>query len=540
MLMTSSFSLILFFTLCGLVVITLPPITLAYHAVKVPIIVPAETTTDANTNSDSLPEAIKTYAYYLVHRGTIRQLPDLDTVKTLGFSLDHIEEISHKTLREFKRGPMVEEVKQKDGSPDEIMRIELLRNKILQGRLIQNITYIGEYINPSVVPFCGRLFMAVGLAWGFNDGQAANEHLEFRWLNHSKIRPIYDKDDYYGVGWKLDALDVPIIGQDPRMISTYSSSQAKEKALERMRERQRRALKSSSASSSSSSSSSKWSMQDEESIFEHDKIFITFTYRYSKPVSMGMAELLCNHVTQTVNVTRYDITFKYYQEPYSDQKNWSPFLYQDEMLWIQRINPFTVTQPFRPENTAAEKYAKVLSTEPRLGNLPWKHGELRGGTNAVFLGDKYLAFFHSSTHIPGNGLTTYIFGAYTFTAQPPFKLIAMSPLPLMDETLYTGAWDPLKNRHIDYVAFPSTCFIKGDEIVMSFGWQDHMGMTATFKLKHLLQTLEPVGSFAEGGSDASNFEEDNFSAEDLPATTKQRSAKEGHHTKVKVRRNRRH
>ncbi len=452
-----------------IVISTLLQISNAFHAIKVP-------STESGQGESHL--------FYRVHRNTVRQIPDVETVKTLGFSLEHIEEVSHKVFKEFKHhGPPIEQVHQKDASPDELMRVELLKNKILQGRLIQNITYVGEYINPSIVPFCGRLFMAVGLAWGFHDGQEANEHVEFKWVNHT-LRPFYSNERYYSVGTKLEALDVPIIGQDPRMISTMRDNST----LIGINDR------------------------DLENAFKHDKLFITFTYRYSKPVSMGMAEIVCNHDTQTINVTRYDVTFKFYQEGYSDQKNWSPFLYQGQMLWIQRINPLIIVEPMRPEKE--EKYAKFVSTTERITNLPWKHGELRGGTNAVFLGDKYLAFFHSSIHIPGDPFSTYIFGAYTFSSQPPFRLLAISPLPLMDDSLYTGPWDPLKNRHIDYVAFPSTCFLHGDEVVMSFGWQDHMGMTATFKLKHLLQTLEPVGVGGQGGNDTSW---DSLSAEDLPA-----------------------
>lgn len=58
--------------------------------------------------------------------------------------------------------------------------------------------------------------------------------------------------------------------------------------------------------------------------------------------------------------------------------------------------------------------------------------------------------------------------------------------------LLIGAWDPIKNRHIDYVPFPSTIFMEGDTLHLSFGWQDHLGCTAKMKLNALLDTLVPV------------------------------------------------
>lgn len=414
-----------------LLVLLVHHLTIAhYHITKVKV-------KDSNSPEKSV------FHYYLVHRETARLIPDENTLRLLGFRPEDARHISSKFLGTFKKGPNIEAMIQHNASPDEIMRIELLKNKILQGRLMANITYIGEYINPSVTPFCGRFFLAVGLAWGFVEGKAATEHLEFRWVNHT-LNHFANSGMYYGVQDRIDNLDVPLIGQDPRMIT------------------------------------------------DGDKLYLVFTYRYSNPVSMGAAEIVCNHTTKTVNVTNYDVSIVFFQEPYNNQKNWSPFLYKKELLLIQRINPLVVVKIIRPPNNA-QKYGHMVSTAPKV-EINWKYGEIRGGTNAVFLGDKYLAFFHSSSNLPGNSYHTYFMGAYTFSAHPPFHLLAFSPMPIMDDLLYTGAWNPLKNRHIDYVPFPSTCFLHGnDEVILSFGFQDHIGMTASLRLKHLLNSLENIG-----------------------------------------------
>ncbi len=76
----------------------------------------------------------------------------------------------------------------------------------------------------------------------------------------------------------------------------------------------------------------------------------------------------------------------------------------------------------------------------------WKFGVIRGGTPAALVGEKmarYLTFFHSSNDPPltGDVLKTYAMGAYTFCAQPPHRILAMSEVPFVHESFYTGESD---------------------------------------------------------------------------------------------------
>jgi hypothetical protein len=83
---------------------------------------------------------------------------------------------------------------------------------------------------------------------------------------------------------------------------------------------------------------------------------------------------------------------------------------------------------------------------------------LRGGTNAILIDDKYyLALYHSSSTIPGDGIfRSYFMGAFTFTKQKPFELMGVSAVPFMDKDLYQGAYAEVVRRHYDYVVFPMT------------------------------------------------------------------------------------
>jgi predicted GH43/DUF377 family glycosyl hydrolase len=224
-----------------------------------------------------------------------------------------------------------------------------------------------------------------------------------------------------------------------------------------------------------------------------DKIFIAYTNRFSSPLRMGYSEIFINstgyaelrNVHHTIHVSNP-------QETRHPQKNWSPFIYNETILYVQRINPLTIVSTKEDAETS-NTYAYDFSTTSHR-NLNWKYGEIRGGTNALLVNkDTYLSFFHSSINLPQNYFKTYFMGAYTFTASPPFKLIAMSPYPIIDERLYTGPWDGLKNRKIDYCVFPMSFYLDdNDIIVLSFGHNDRDGYIAKIHLTALLKSLEPI------------------------------------------------
>ena len=97
-----------------------------------------------------------------------------------------------------------------------------------------------------------------------------------------------------------------------------------------------------------------------------------------------------------------------------NQKNWSPFPYNDSILMIQRVNPFHVVALGNLSDPNDELPSYTVSLAPKLP-IKWQHGEMRGGTNALLIGDFYLSLFHSDSHVNGNWLKTYWFGAYTFS-----------------------------------------------------------------------------------------------------------------------------
>lgn len=383
-----------------------------------------------------------------MHRGKIRKLPENDneTVINLRFDPASAREISTHHFQSLSKGEAIPPIQFKNKDDiDEIFRVMCLVNRVLQGRLIEDVFFIGKYINPSLVPFRGRFLMATGLAWqinGVNEGKPATEFLEFRWVNHTQ-NPFYSEEKYCGLNKNIQALDTGgILGQDPRMVPVGK-----------------------------------------------DKVVVVYTNRFEPRPRMGAAELIYNHTTGMIERGRVMVTLFFNSR--SAEKNWSPFVVNDKDVYmIQTINPMRMVG-FVPIGN--ERGSTIVASEAPLAYHPFSFGHLRGGTNAIDLGDKYLAIFHSTTVLPGNYLTTYFMGAFTFTKSSPWRLLSISPEPILDDWMYQGPYAPFKNRNMDYVVFPNSLNrLNEEEILVGFGYQDDRGFAARIKLRRLLDSLVPA------------------------------------------------
>jgi predicted GH43/DUF377 family glycosyl hydrolase len=97
----------------------------------------------------------------------------------------------------------------------------------------------------------------------------------------------------------------------------------------------------------------------------------------------------------------------------------------------------------------------IFPDHPSPPRLPWQEvwGHPRGGTASLKIDDEYLGFFHSSFKDSEN-ILWYVFGAYTFEAEPPFRITSVSKCPI----LFKGIYDtPILNTalHNKRVIFPS-------------------------------------------------------------------------------------
>lgn len=190
-------------------------------------------------------------------------------------------------------------------------------------------------------------------------------------------------------------------------------------------------------------------------------------------------------ILQRQNLTRFDGATRERRE-----KNWVPFVYQDQLLLSYSINPHLVFRPLLWSN-ACEAISWSRTTPE------WKWGDLLGGTPALPLGDHYLSFFHSSMKIAsvqseGVPMLHYFMGAYLFHDAPPFLLTHISPHPIIANAFYEGQsyeyyWKPIQ------AIYP--CGFLHDEqfIWIAYGRQDHETWVVKLDKAGLLKSLVPLG-----------------------------------------------
>lgn len=171
------------------------------------------------------------------------------------------------------------------------------------------------------------------------------------------------------------------------------------------------------------------------------------------------------------------------------EKNWVPFEYNGELLLAYSLVPHRIFRPLFGKSECE----LVAST---LGKMKWDWGVLRGGTPALLNDEgEFLSFFHCSksmctVHSKGRSIPHYFMGAYTFSAEPPFELTRMSPMPIIGKNFYHGpahkTWKPL------VVVFPGGYVFDGPNIWIVYGRQDHEVWAVKIDKEGLLKSLVPI------------------------------------------------
>jgi len=166
------------------------------------------------------------------------------------------------------------------------------------------------------------------------------------------------------------------------------------------------------------------------------------------------------------------------------QKNWAPFEWNNTLFFTYSISPHEIVQPI----FSSGECHPIYKTE---GSVNWTDGILRGGTPALEMDDHYLAFFHSgivkkSSVSNGMLMWHYYMGAYTFSNQPPFEILMMSPAPIMADNFYT--YSSFHKR----VVFPGGFVVDGDRVHVAYGKDDSEVWVVTINKKKLYESMVPV------------------------------------------------
>lgn len=176
------------------------------------------------------------------------------------------------------------------------------------------------------------------------------------------------------------------------------------------------------------------------------------------------------------------------------EKAWVPFVYHSDLLLAYSIAPHKIFLPILGTG-------ECLTIDTTYPKIPWKWGELRGGTSGMLIDShRYLSFFHSSTrlasvHSDGQEIMHYFIGAYTFSSEPPFALNEVSPEPIVGENFYNGPvykpyWKPIR------AVFPCGYIFDEQNIWITYGKDDHELWLVKLDRQGLLDSLVPVKNLA--------------------------------------------
>lgn len=174
------------------------------------------------------------------------------------------------------------------------------------------------------------------------------------------------------------------------------------------------------------------------------------------------------------------------------EKNWTPFSYRndstEEIYFIYTIDPYDV---LKLENQR-ENPLKEMNFDSKELEISWPWGPPRGGTHAELVDGEYLTFFHSSFTDRG-GKRWYVMGALTFEANPPFRVTAASPYPLLFKDIYCSPHSKGSSTRLRCI-FPSGFVLSegNDKILVSCGENDSTVKIITFDKKALLKSLIKV------------------------------------------------
>lgn len=173
------------------------------------------------------------------------------------------------------------------------------------------------------------------------------------------------------------------------------------------------------------------------------------------------------------------------------EKSWVPFEYEDQLLLAYSLSPHVI---FAPDLQSGACTEVVRSSQ----KIDWGFGELRGGTQASIEGGSYLAFFHSSLpmstiHSNDKTIAHYFIGAYTYEAEPPFKIKTISCEPIVGRGFYSGkVYPPYWAENC--ALFPCGYITEGPFIWLAYGRQDHEAWIVQIDKEALFHSLRPVSS----------------------------------------------
>jgi hypothetical protein len=161
--------------------------------------------------------------------------------------------------------------------------------------------------------------------------------------------------------------------------------------------------------------------------------------RHAHPFRRGMfvgkLTMPNGHLSDSKEIPAGDITVALVE------KNWPPFEYPEKsgkLYYIYSTSPYKILEI---DNSTELPSVKNISGCSDGVDAVWQKdvwGPIRGGTPARLVDGVYITFFHSMKYFPDFKSLFYVMGAYTFEAEPPFKILAITPNPIFFKDVYSA------------------------------------------------------------------------------------------------------
>ncbi len=170
------------------------------------------------------------------------------------------------------------------------------------------------------------------------------------------------------------------------------------------------------------------------------------------------------------------------------EKNWMPFVKDGELFFVYLMEPEHVI--LKTDLSSGKATISYRSGNTFLSQL----GQSRGSTPPVFdeeLGE-WITLYHyvypTNRKITNKKVDAYFFEGYTFSKDPPYKVLRKSNGPIIGQSVYN-------NFH--KIIFPTTLVREGDDYLIFYGDDDSTNKMARVPRNDLIASMEGVKDLDE-------------------------------------------
>lgn len=165
-------------------------------------------------------------------------------------------------------------------------------------------------------------------------------------------------------------------------------------------------------------------------------------------------------------------------DPKNYEKSWLWFLNNGKLCLLYKAKPWVVAE-------FGETWEDVEVHHNAKG-LTWRFGEIRNGTPPVLVDGLFYSFFHSSLPWKGN-YRRYYMGALTFEPEPPYKIVGLTPEPLL-----AGSQNDIWQLRKPPCVFPCGAILRSGKWLVTLGVNDLKAGWVELEHASLIEHIKPV------------------------------------------------